>query len=43
MQDCQVIPPPAIRNIAEMTSAPEESSDSELTAATAAESESIVG
>ena len=39
----QMIPPPTIRKISEMTSAAEETSDSELTAATAAESESVAG
>ena len=39
----QMVPPPSIRKISEMTSAAEETSDSEVTIATAAESESVVG
>ena len=40
-QGGQVIPPPVVRKIAEEAPKPEDSSDSELTAATLAESESV--
>jgi hypothetical protein len=42
-EDSKIIPPPVIRKVADPISGPEETSDSDLTAATAAESESVAG